>query len=343
ESLPGTGLLLLETKTGIESITTNAAEHKRLRKQTLLGALPIMPRYLLQNEDEVSSGFDIFQNPKEENLKTAQVMVGQGCPYACAFCSEGIGTVWYDDDAPNAREPRRSIEHLEKELQELKQEGYEAIFFDDSTFFAKPKKYLAEVLDLLAKYEFRWGCQTTQKSIHAMKEFLPKMREAGMDYVYIGIEHYSGEIRDNFGKNVRGGVKVSGNVEHTLSMLEEAEVSVGISLTFGHPDTNSPTQSTTETLASARYAIDRTKELIQMYHNVVGVSCNLVTYHPGTPISEMFEREVGPVDYTGLPNQSAVYAQFEEGMGPHAAGLTDSLVNFIANYAAEKFGKKLWM
>jgi len=57
--------------------------------------------------------------------KTAQVITTRGCIHRCIFCSS-VG-----------KSARRTVDKVVEELEELKEQGYEAIFFDDSTFADK--------------------------------------------------------------------------------------------------------------------------------------------------------------------------------------------------------------
>jgi len=342
ERLSGAGLLLFNTKVreagvaGLEEVATQAHIESTKRKALQLDQLPILPRYLLRREDALSR-WAIF-----DRKKTAQVMVGQGCPYGCGFCSEGIKRVWFGDDSPRSVLSARALPHLGRELQQLKKEGYEAIFFDDSTFFAKPRRYMRSVIGLLKEQGFVWGCQTTLGSIHQMRELLPEMRASGLQYLYMGFEHSDEKIRDSFGKDIGGGDKFRGySVEETLDLLAAQGISTGISLTFGHPDPTAPDERTRETEQTARQAIEQTARLLQCYSNIVGVSLNLVTYHPGTPDSVRYEAKVGPLDYTVLPNLRSPFTEFEEGMGLHPKGMTDKLAAYIVKEAQEKIDTKL--
>jgi len=272
-------------------------------------------------------------------------MVGQGCPYGCGFCSEGIKKTWYAEDSPRAVNPARDLTHVETELEQLKDSGYQSIFFDDSTFFAKSKDYMTGLVKLLKKYDFEWGCQTTQNSVHNIEGLIPEMVQSGLKYVYMGIEHYDGQMRDSFGKSIGGGSKFNGHaVEDTLKILKDNGISTGLSLTFGHPDPESPEEETRETMTTASYSIARTTELIEQFPNIQGVSLNLITYHPGTPNSERYERKVGVVDYTSHPNKREPFTKFEEGIGNHAKGMTEELAQHILDYAKEKIPEdRLWI
>jgi len=340
--LNGAGVLLYKDGSHLRYVDSQADIVSSLRKPIHLDEIPILPRYLMKGEDEISRQFSIF-----DGNKTAQVMIGQGCPFGCGFCSEGIKKVFFEEDAPRSVEPARNLSHVEKELQELRNAGYEAIFFDDSTFFAKEKNYMSGLVDLIKKYNFKWGCQTTQNTIHSMANLglLSRMRDSGLKYVYIGIEHYDGQIRDSFGKSIGGGNKFNGySIEDTLTLLHQNGIKVGVSLTFGHPDPESPEEETRETKTTAKYAIDRTAELIQQFPNIEGVSLNLITYHPGTPISERYEKKLGKVDYIGHPNKREPFTHFEEGVGQHPKGMTPELAGFIINYSRKTIPKdKLWI
>jgi len=325
--LKGAGLLLYNQDNQLKEIKTSG-------KPISLDKVPIMPRYLLEKEDEISKSFTIFNGKK-----TAQIMVGQECPHSCAFCSEGIKRVWYDDDSPKSVNFIKLLSNVEKEIKALKRQGYSAIFFDDSTFLAKPKDYLEKLFGMLKKYELEWGCQTTQLSICLNKELLSKMKESGCSYVYIGVEHFDGEMRDAFGNNKYG----IASTESTIELLKNQGIRAGISLTFGHPDEADTRETTKENIKTAKYAIDKTADLIKNYENVIGVSLNLITYQPGTLYSERYEKKVGKIPFTDHPNDFGAFRKFEEGIGPHPIGTTSKLADFILRYARVKIGKKLFI
>jgi len=338
--LPGTGLLLFNHKNKLINLFTQTNILDSIyRKPIRLDQIPIMPRYLLKDEKEVSSCFDIFNNKK-----TAQMMIGQGCPFSCGFCSEGIKKVWYDLDSPRSLNFIRSLNHVKKELKILKKEKYKAIFFDDSTFLAKPKNYVFDLIKLVGKYGFIWGCQTTQSSIHTFADLMTFFKENGCEYIYIGLEHFDKEMRDSFGKQIGSGNKfLNYNFEDTLTIIKKARINLAVSLTFGHPDPLSNNEKTRENKNTVKFAIDKTSDLIKKFPNIIGVSLNIITYHPGTKITQRYEEKMGDIGFTDLPNNEKPFTIFEEGMGPHAPGMSKQLANYILRYAKKKFGDKLWI
>ena len=90
-------------------------------RDLVLDGLPIIPRHLLERSEKYN--YEIFRNEiTGKARKTAQVITTRGCMHRCVFCSS-VG-----------KSARRMYEDVMKELRQLKTQGYEAIFFDDSTF-----------------------------------------------------------------------------------------------------------------------------------------------------------------------------------------------------------------
>jgi len=87
-----------------------------------LDTLPILPRHLLDRREQFH--FPVFQKQHGILKATAQVMTQRGCLATCWFCSESQRVV------------SRSVQSVARELDVIKDEGYEAVFFDDSTFTA---------------------------------------------------------------------------------------------------------------------------------------------------------------------------------------------------------------
>jgi radical SAM superfamily enzyme YgiQ (UPF0313 family) len=171
-SLPGSGHLFLYDD-----------DHKELRHVELSGspidgnALPFIFLDRLTHENR----FPVFNYKK-----TAQVMACLGCKYACSFCHESADHFLYGVPKLLQRDPENVI----KELDLRKEQGYEAAFFDDSTFTQNPP-WLERLLRLMRERQCRgafleWGCQTTINDV--TPPVLERMAAAGCTYIYFGIE-----------------------------------------------------------------------------------------------------------------------------------------------------------
>lgn len=172
--------------------------------------------------------------------KTAQVMTALGCPHACEFCQESLQNLY------NLSNPR-SVENVANELRILKEYGYEALFFDDSTFTRRYKEdreaelkgeptRLDGLLDALISLkekgvEFEWGCQTTFIDVRD-QALLQKMKDAGCSYIYFGFEEL--EMMDPT-KKTKGLDKETWKrrVEEVLSWSKGAGIRSGISVQLG--------------------------------------------------------------------------------------------------------------
>ena len=338
-SIPGAGVLLYNLRGSLRKLYSAAGSRHPAASPLPLDRLPILPRYLLRDEDPLSRSFSAFPG-----AKTAQMMLGQGCPYSCPFCSEAIKKAWFEAGAPASRQPIRHLAHVEAEIRELGRRGYSAVFFDDSTLLAKPGAYLRNLGRYLDRDGFQWGGQTTQASIHAHRELLPELADHGLRYLYVGIEHFDGSMIDTFGRKAGAGNKFGRRpFRETLRLLRAVGIRTALSLTFGHPDPGDPGHVTRESPETVRFAIDQAAQLVEEFEGTVsGVSLNLVTYHPGTVISNQFEdKGLGELDFVGHPNRREPFTFFEEGVGPHAPGVTEGLVRGIWSYARDRLGTKL--
>lgn len=117
--------------------------------------------------------------------KTAQVLASTGCKYSCSFCHESADAFLYN--APKIRQ--RTPDNVVKELLLRVEQGFECVFFDDSTF-SQNRRWLAGFLELMqtqpALSALEWGCQTTVNDVDA--DLLLQMSESGCTYIYFGIE-----------------------------------------------------------------------------------------------------------------------------------------------------------
>src|SRR3989344_7139660 len=141
--------------------------------------LPFMFRGRLTRENR----FSLF-----DNKKTAHVMTQMGCKYGCGFCMESLNGDLYPINRfrqPSTQKTSRELEILVKDY------GYEAVFFDDSTFTQSPRKteeLLDEIISLQEReVRFEWACQTAFADI-PRRDFLEKMKKGGCTYIYFGFE-----------------------------------------------------------------------------------------------------------------------------------------------------------
>jgi radical SAM superfamily enzyme YgiQ (UPF0313 family)/ligand-binding sensor protein len=320
-----TGKFALAFWDGEKPVIKNSNSNNNLE----LDKLPAIPRHLLQDSDRYD--YEVFRNPINGELrKTAQVTTTRGCIRRCAFCSS-VG-----------RSNRRKIANVIEELKKLKKAGYEAIFFDDSTFAdecgttpldghdcpytSDPCPRLAEVKKvkkehpipyvvgkcgyviklchemIMEKLNFVWGCQTRADVIN--DDLLENMKRAGCVYIYFGLESLNDSVLRGMCKDISAEQMKKG-----IRRTREKGLNVGISLVFGLEGES--TKTVEETI------IEVTKLLQPVPASdsrVTGVSINIATIYPGTKLEERLRRENAempdfdhPPKFIGYP-----YNQFEE-------------------------------
>ncbi|MFC8124231.1 B12-binding domain-containing radical SAM protein [Streptomyces sp. NPDC057302] len=187
--------------------------------------------------------------------RTAQIMACLGCKYACSFCHESADAFLYEQ--PKIRQ--RSPLHVIGEIRLRIDQGFEAVFFDDSTFTQNPR-WLAEFLTLLEDLAtehgtFEWGCQTTVNDVD--RDLLGRMAAAGCSYVYFGVE--SAEPDAERVQKVRQLLLVAQTdwTERFRSVAHwcrEAGIRVGTSLQFGLGETTEQRLLTLDLIAELHRA-----------------------------------------------------------------------------------------
>jgi radical SAM superfamily enzyme YgiQ (UPF0313 family) len=221
-----------------------------------LDDLPLPPRHLLTESHRRL--IDAFTGSDGSLKPTAQIMAHRGCAFACNFCTERGS---YNDRSPS---------NILDELTKLKADGYEAIFFDDSTLHSY--RHLRELLSLLAEHRaelnLEFGGLTRVDSILDSAKTLPLslFEKAGFSYFYLGVEHLDDEVLAEFCKGYK-----ADQIERCFDALSvHGGFRIGVSLLFG---------ASAESEASIR----RTLAAVAQLEMITVVSTSIVALHPADP------------------------------------------------------------
>lgn len=231
--------------------------------------------------------------------KTAQVMASFGCIHKCEFCHESAESNLY---RTHKTKQRKALDVF-TELLMLKQRGYQAIFFDDSTF-AQNKQETEKLLEFLIaekKYDknlakavteltpqklaslknfhinqdwenlltdnfLEWGCQTTIVDVD--EKLIKQMAQAGCTYIYFGFEQLGLKI-----DKAKSTDNWSEKFEEVAKWCKDAGIRMGVSLMFGLDETKELRKETLDLMA------DYYKN---GYVERNSVSLNIDTPYPGT-------------------------------------------------------------
>ncbi|MGH9371750.1 MAG: B12-binding domain-containing radical SAM protein [Vicinamibacterales bacterium] len=235
--LPGSGQLFFVDQSAAE------LRHVQLSGQPIDGStLPFISVVDLTHENR----FPVF-----DFKKTAQVMGCNGCKYSCTFCHESAEHFLYGVPKLLERDP----EHVAKELLLRREQGYEAVFFDDSTFTQNPR-WLNAVLELMEENKvagqfLEWGCQTTVNDVSA--ETLTRMADVGCTYIYFGFESARpGAERVQKARQLRVLTDADNWADQFRTVAKwcsDAGIRVGTSLQFGLGESPQERDSTFELIA----------------------------------------------------------------------------------------------
>jgi len=140
-----------------------------------------------------------------ERLATLPIMTSWGCPFACNFCSV---------TAMFGRKYRfRSAENV---IAEIKQKQPRKLFFYDDNF-AADKKRLKKLLRMMIDegVVVPWGAQVRTDVVRD-KELLELMRDAGADWVALGLESVNQATLDGFKKS-----QTVADIEEAIRVLHD--------------------------------------------------------------------------------------------------------------------------
>lgn len=224
-----------------------------------LDSLPFPARDLL--------GSHSYHNPKLKTGPYTTMFTSRNCPFRCIYCVPSSLTfareIEYGRTHPG-RKPTigfRSIESVEKELDQLAAEGYKAIGFMDDNFIWNEER-TAEICRIMRKHGMVWGCQAR---VDAITEPIAKMLgESGCRYVDLGIESFDPAILEYIRKGI-----TPDDIYRAVGLLKKYGVPVKLNVLIG--------SSPLETRETVRHTLREAKRL-----KVDQVMFNIVSPFPGT-------------------------------------------------------------
>ncbi len=273
-----------------------------------LNRLPFMPIELADVERH-KHDFDIFTD-SSGILPTFQMVAARGCTYSCDFCSERRQLAY-----PNAR----SVENVIEEVLLRKEQGFKAIFFDDSTFGLYPE--LMELLKELGKTGMVFGSLNRFNHLDR-QETVGAYKDAGFAYLYCAIEQFDDRALAKMRKG-QGTKKIA----ESMKLLSKNQFTVGVSLLYGLPY---------ETGNSIKATLDFTEEWVNK-GTVRLVSESVLSFHPATPAGKSLRQGFNRTP----PNQGFPFNRFEEGQWYHPEHVTAEYLEKILKMSEEKFSKAM--
>jgi len=113
----------------------------------------------------------------------------RGCVYDCAFCCR---------DGFRKTMRLKSMDRIKQELQQIKEHGYQYIFFIDELFGPKASWH-QEFCEMIKPMHLKWSVQTRQECLSPKR--VENMINAGCVSIEIGLESADAEVAKRIGKN----------------------------------------------------------------------------------------------------------------------------------------------
>lgn len=175
-----------------------------------------------------------------ERMPYASIYTSLGCPYSCEFCCIntpfGKSTIRY-----------RSPDLIVNELEILNRKyGVKNIKIIDEMFVLHDAHYMS-IVDLIIKKELDLNIWCYARVDTIKLNNLKKMKQAGINWLALGIESANPSVRDGAAKRLR-----VNDIKERVRMVQNSGINVIGNFIFGLPD---------DTLDSMQETLDMAKEL----------------------------------------------------------------------------------
>lgn len=173
---------------------------------------------------------DIFKSSEGRQLKTAQLFTQRGCPWGCGFCNKS---------SESNQVVRLSEASFRRQLKQLKQNGYEAIYLDVDTFTVHDKAAKREA-EILKEEGFIWGSNTRIDKIDY--EQMSYLVQHNCVYLFFGVEHTLPEVslanhkfQGSLQSQIKQAFDYSAKVEQVFQDMNQAGLPSSFFLILGLP------------------------------------------------------------------------------------------------------------
>ncbi len=163
-----------------------------------------------------------------------------GCPYNCVFCC--INTP-FGKPGIRYRTPQRVIEEIDLLVNEY---GVRNLKIVDELFVLHEPHYMA-IVDLLIERCYNLNIWAYARVDTVKSENLSRMKQAGINWLALGIESANPDVRDSTSKRMR-----VQDVKHVVRSIQDAGIHVIGNYIFGLPE---------ETLTTMQETLDMALEL----------------------------------------------------------------------------------
>lgn len=237
-----------------------------------------------------------YSMPQFPGKKAGTLITSRGCHEQCVYCSSS--ETW-------GRQFRfRGVGNVLQELDILKEEGYEALHFEDDIFTANMKRAKSLCDEMSVRdYDFDWSCET--RADYLDEELIKAMAQSGCKIIYFGVESGSQRILDAARKRLTKEQLVG-----IFRLVEKYDIKPHASVQFGLPGEDKKT-------------IDETIQWLNEELKPASLELHLATLYPSTPLSNMYYLKGEHWE----PNAFYYYSQRMMSLGKE--GCSNGDINFL--------------
>ncbi|MCB4790778.1 MAG: B12-binding domain-containing radical SAM protein [Elusimicrobia bacterium] len=205
--------------------------------------------------------FDDIENRKPYGA----IYTSLGCPFSCVFCCINAP---FGKPGIRYRSPKLVVDELSLLNEKY---GVKNVKIADELFIFSKEHYMA-IVDLIIKRGLKLNLWAYARIDTIDFNFLKKMKEAGINWLGIGIESANESVRDGVHKQMR-----RKDIVNVVRKVQEAGIRVGANYIFGLPD---------DTMQTMQETLDMALEINSEWANF---SCAMA--YPGSKLYEIAIKE----------------------------------------------------
>lgn len=228
--------------------------------------------------------FDDIENRKPYGA----IYTSLGCPYSCNFCCINAP---FGGSSLRCRSPELVVEEIELLVTEY---GVKNLKIIDEMFVLNERHYM-KIVDLLIEKNLDLNIWAYARVDTVKEKTLQKMKQAGINWLALGIESANAEVRDGASKKMK-----PRDIAEIVHEIQDAGIRVIGNYIFGLPD---------DTIESMNETLQMAKELNCEFSNFY---CAMA--YPGSKLYDMAIK-----DGLDLPNEWTGYSQHSYNIQPLAS------------------------
>lgn len=193
--------------------------------------------------------------------RTTSLLTTRGCPYDCSFCSSK--TNWQN------RLRVRTVENVLAEIEDLKEEGYEAFRLEDDMSIPSRKWFLKFAREIVRRgLGVEYSLQTRVNMIN--EEIVEALKESGGTFVYFGVESGVQDILDRCKKGIN-----LDQIRNVFDLVRRKNIRSMATILFGLPGEKLDDFST----------VRETIKFVNELNPSEGVAISYASLYPGSELS----------------------------------------------------------